>query len=687
MMWTGSLRRVGYGTWGLRGCLFLLLLGGVFATASVVHAQQAMMQDGSASLFQRVLTLPDATIHVAPGNHEPVVLEPVPVFSIYYVYGEKLIDNETWLEIGVRPQGGGDGWLRKSFSEDWKSMLVMEYAPMGQRGRVLFFEDHQSLQDLVEEAEPARVTRVRALRQQVDQRRSAPQSVLAVEPDVVVDTRSQPYLMPILDAILDEQFYDGTYTTLVQVAGLNQSRVEQTRAQESASRALDAGVDLSGFRLGIVFVIDTTISMGPYIDRTYDTVRNVYAEFERTGTLDRVVFGLVGYRDFVEHNPALEYVTRIYQPLSLEMPPSAVLENLRRVRPSRVSTEGWAEDAFAGLYTAIHELDWEPFGARIIVHISDAGARPANDPRVMGPRFGATNVVEAANRKGITIFPMHLRTPEAARFNDIPSAEQVYRAIGRTGDSNVNKYLGVEAGSVERFEAAIKEFSKQLRRTVEATAANRLAERPELSEPGDVVSRDGTPERPEEARFGDMLVNEIFRAQLEYIGRRTGAEAPRFYRAWAADRDLDNPRFDALGVSVFLNRTQLSGLAQSLQNIVHRAQAADLDPGRFFDMLQSLSATMATDPNQRAAGQFDNLAESGLLPDYLSVLPYHSQILQLNRDLWLDWGFTGQQEFITWLEHKIEIYRAIDQDVRNWVDLGANEPGLEVYPIPLAYLP
>lgn len=660
----------------------------LLATPSV-WSQEALYQEDSSTLHRRVLTLPDSVLYAGTDRSGPVTMDVVPTFSIFYVFAERSVAGESWVEVGSRPLGGGQGWLPKSMTEEWKNMLVMQYARSGQRERVLFFQQERDLTDLVQDS--GRSARVRSLLEGVRGGRPNAEILAAAEPEAAVDNRQRPYLMPILDAVHDETFDEGTYTTLVQVGGLNTSR---GAAGADASAAAGAGgvpsptpggeaADLSDFRLGVVFVIDTTLSMGPYIDLTYETVRNIYAEFEATGILDRVAFGLVGYRDYIEFNPALEYVTRVYQPLSLDTPPEAVLESLKRVKPSRVSTDGWSEDAYAGLDTAIHDLDWEPFSARIIVLVSDAGARSSSNPRVMVPNFGAANVVEAANRKRISLFPIHLLTAEAVRFNDVAPAERVYREIGRAGDGNVNKYIGVEAGSVEGFGAVIGDFAAQIRTLAEAAANNRLAERPDIRP--DVAQ--GASDQSQSAPIGDMLVNEVFRAQLEYIGSRAGVEAPRFYRAWVADRDLVNPKFDALSVAVFLNRTQLSGLAQSLQNIVNRAKATDLDPGGFFDMLQSLAATMAADPNRRTAGQFDNLADSGLLPDYLAALPYHSKVMQVNRELWLDWGMTGQHEFILELEQKIAIYERINQDTRNWVDLGAGEPGLEVYPIPLVYLP
>lgn len=685
----------------------------VFAAGSASAAPQALAEDGGNGFQRRILTLPEAKLYQQPAEDGGVVEGNMPAFSIFYVYGEKLINGTKWLEVGKLPEGSGSGWLPKAKTEEWKSMLVMQYAPRGQRERVMFFKDSDDLRDMVESDDrPRRVGELRGgLPGGGRGGAGSGPAVLAVEPEQAVDPTGQPYLMPILDFEFTE-FDTGDLGTLVQVGSLNAPMVGNHGGGDAggspAGRGGDAGgaadgdpqvQELSGFRTGIVFVIDTTQSMGPYIDRTRETVRGIYQRIEAAGNLDKVAFGVVGYRDYVDYNPGIDYVTKVFQDLSLETPPAALLQNMERIKAASVPTQGWNEDAYAGLYTAINDVNWEPFDARVIVLMSDAGARASNDEHAANRNFGSANVVEEADRKGITIFPIHLRTDEAQRANNLPGTERQFRSMSRTGDVNVDKYVGIDSGALSEFGRFVDDFARQVEVVVTGSANNQMVRRPDLGDPdlppppgqGQPPSARETPENePEEpdTALGSMLVNEVFRAQLEYLGRRNGTQAPSFYRAWAVDRDLSNPAFDALDVGVFLNRTQLNGLAQALEAIVTRAKAADLNPGGFFDMLQSLSATMEHDPNRGgAAGDFENLAESGLLPAYLEALPYHSKVLRLNRQTWLDWGQTGQLEFIIELEDKLTIYDRIYQDTDNWVDLGAGDPGLAVYPVPLRYLP
>jgi len=190
------------------------------------------------------------------------------------------------------------------------------------------------------------------------------------------------------------------------------------------------------------------------------------------------------------------------------------------------------------------------------------------------------------------------------------------------------------------------------------------------------------------ARIGQTLVNELFRAQLEYLGTVAGTPAPSFFRAWASDRDLVNPALPALRVRVFLTRNQLNDLGASLSNIVSEAKRGSLSPQTFFDNLQRLSAITSSDPRRQGAyGPFSSIEESNLLPAYLKALPYRSKVLRMTQEIWLELGLSGQQEFINELEYKLRSYHDIEQDNTSWVDLGGGDRGSEVYPVPLTELP
>lgn len=60
----------------------------------------------------------------------------------------------------------------------------------------------------------------------------------------------------------------------------------------------------NGFRTGIVLVVDTSVSMQPYIDRVRQVVSELQQQLAARGELDSVSFGLVGFRNSVKRTPA-----------------------------------------------------------------------------------------------------------------------------------------------------------------------------------------------------------------------------------------------------------------------------------------------------------------------------------------------------------------------------------------------
>jgi serine/threonine-protein kinase PpkA len=105
-----------------------------------------------------------------------------------------------------------------------------------------------------------------------------------MEPKWEAVSRDQFYLMPIFQSA---ELFEGV--KFLQVASI-----------DPGSGELPLDVDL---KTAIAFVIDTTISMKPYIERTRESIRRIYATIEKRGLTDKVAFGLVGYRNSMTNAP------------------------------------------------------------------------------------------------------------------------------------------------------------------------------------------------------------------------------------------------------------------------------------------------------------------------------------------------------------------------------------------------
>lgn len=636
------------------------------AVVAAKAARQPLSMDGQPEFQQRVLTLPGAVLMAEPRADAAVKEGRVPAFSILYVFDRKLVGPDSWMEVGRTVDGRSTAWVKAAQTQDWEIMLVMQYAPAGQRQRVLYFKDSAALSQLVQA--PQVGSRAQELLRQVDAQQHDRSQIISIEQSEAKGTvsfQARPYLMPILSYRRDE-FDSGKSTTLVQVASVNAKTAPTAEERGNAQKQPPAP---DAMKVGIVFAMDTTSSMGPYIERARKVVRKLYAGLEEKKLLDRTSFGIVGYRNNMDDRPGLEYVARVFQPLLPNSSPKEVLANLDKMQATNLPTHSWDEDAIYGLHTALTETEWSPFQARIIVQITDAGMLDANDPKAHLNKVGILNIREIADREKVSIIPIHLLTPQAERQGNVARARGQYMGLGQTGDRGANKYVPIPAGSEEAFEAALEKAATGLVAAIEQSAGGKPLDRPKLAPKAG-------------PNLDELLLNELFSAQQRYIGERQGTDAPAFFAGWAADRDLANPNLEALSVAVFLTRNQLNTLAQSLTRVLDAAKGAQLKPEDFFNQLRALAAATAGNPDQK----FETILDSNLLPSYLRLLPYHSRVLRLSPQAWLDMGFTGQQAFISELEMKLQAYADVNAS-NAWSDLGGGDEGLKVYPMPMDLLP
>ena len=644
----------------------------------------------SSVLFRRVLSLPGAVMHLQPGATDAAQAEDVRTFSVYYVYEVRTVDGETWLRVGQSIQHRADGWIAARQTEEWRNMLVMQFPDRVNRQRVLFFDDGQSVRTLLDSFRRERDVADLYERLRGEGAAGSIDGLVAVEPAEAIAGDVRPYLMPILDWRPNVLIVDtGDIATLVQVAGLNAGGGTEPEATDDP--------DLSELNIGIAFVIDTTLSMGPYIRAAREVVVNFAREVEREGIGHFVDFALVGYRDNTAPNPEIEYVSRVYRDFGGTHDLAALENELGQAQISPASTRDWREDAFAGLRTAIEQLSWSPqMEARVIVLITDAGARSGSDPLASNPRYDALNVRDDAERRNIAIIPIHLLTPESERSDDTARAREQYKRISITPEGT--NYIALALGDEEVYRAEMQAMVANLRDQIirlsrdEAIEAIREDETLPASTRAvlDAFAADASPpgeagEPVSKPRLAALVQNQIFRAQLQYLGRERGTSLPPFYRAWAADLDLANPRYQALDVRVFLTRNQLNELAQVLDRLLEEALRSGTSAQALMESLQHLSASMAADPNMRTAGAGDDGTIGDLLPGFLRELPYRSNIFDLGlRDFA---NASIQAETVEQLGYKLEQYRRINSDAGGWLDLGSGDPGEFVYPIRLRLLP
>ncbi|MCP1509617.1 serine/threonine-protein kinase PpkA [Pseudomonas marginalis] len=622
--------------------------------ADVDGGQRPLLMAGKKTLFQRVLSKPGAKLSSAAGSAPGKAL---PAFSVLYVYQRKDVDGSPWVRVGAATDGRSDGWLPAAQVSDWKQSLVLKFTERSGRAPVMFLRQSGDVEKLL--ADPAAAKGVLAKAQN---NRDDNGQVLALEPAASAVPQNQFYLLPIFDS--KESFDEnGQPVQLLNVASIDPG---SSALAKPATPVINANAD--AFRTAVVLVVDTTVSMQPYIDQIRDVVHELQTRIAERGELDSVSFGLVGFRSSIEKTPGLEYVAKTLITLDQGRDPQRFLDLAREVRASSVSSHSFNEDAFAGVMQAVEGMDWSGYGGRLILLVTDAGALRKNDP-FAATQMNEAEVRQAALGKQIKIYALHLRTDAGKKTHG--GAESQYRIL--TADANPqigDLYTPVPGGDVRKLGERVDEIGTVFANLVHQVRSNTPQPVPLLSAAPSLADKS--------AAIGYAM-------HMDFLGRKTASQAPQLVSAWTADRDLTNPALPAFQVCVMLSKLQLNDLQQSLKLIVDAARKTQTSPKDFFQEIASASAYMSRDPQALRKG--GNLADGGILGEYLEGLPYRSKSLNMTQDLWLSLSVAEQEDFIDELDSKIRLYETFHNDLANWVRFGAAEPGDALYRVPLSTLP
>ena len=609
--------------------LLLCLL--VTHAGALIAADKPLLMEGKKTLYQRVLSIPDARLYEIPVPSSSSS-EIVP-FSVLYVY-EK---SSEWLKVGYDSFGDTAGWVPRDQAIAWNQALTVSFKDPQDIQRVMMFSDKSALQKLVEDYDKQGY---QALYDGIVNNQIPPDSpVIAIQPEAHLEIRESFYLVPIKQH--EDVYLGNEQARLLKIASvpLDDSNAD-ARAGTSAKKR--------SYRSGIHFVIDSTQSMEPYIDRTREAVAKVYSAIENQGLTNQVSFGLTAYRDNIDQVADLEYLTRRYVSLKQGTDVEQFFERINSLSAAQVSSRDFREDAYAGIRSAIEETDWTDFDARYVVLITDAGPRESHDS-LGATRLSAQALRQLAFDKGVSIWVLHLRTP--AGVEDHESAETLYKELSffpGIGDF----YYGVSLGEVDEFGNVLEVLAKQITQQVLATT-NGL---PPLPLP---AQQQQDTDQTQLAQLQGRVTKLGHALRMRYLQKKSGQPPPAVFDAWMIDRDFINPERSS--------------------------------PQNFIDDLKSLAATVSRDPASVGGSTSEagaNLAEMGYMREYIEDLPYTGEVMNLTLETWEEWSAKVQIEFMHRLESKISYYQALHDHTDLWVTPGGGPVnGNSVFPVALELLP
>ncbi|NCD24624.1 MAG: VWA domain-containing protein [Deltaproteobacteria bacterium] len=619
----------------------------------------------------RVLPRPFSNMyHDAEAKDDAVARANVPAFRPLYVFERQGLDlndpadPKGWYRVGssrIQPEG----WMQAKDVLEWRQALLVSYThpgnPLEGRRPVLMFRDKAALEGVVDDLDMA--GRAGELYKSIEAG-NVPESVVSMEPQRFVDITRQFYVLPILQ--WSQTQIGGDDVRLLQLAaavprsrGADTLENDEYRDQAQVGRT-QGGAVLADVKADIVFVVDTTRSMQPFIDLTREAVAGMAKKFSGD-TADRFRFGLVVYRDSLEVAPRLEYVTKNLTP---ELVGAEDLAGLlaSQAGATSVGSVDYAEEAFAGVDVALRSK-WRDGALRFVILLGDASAHPK------GHKQNTTGKDEVDLRREyddaqVHLLAVHLQDPRAEE--DYPAAQGQFSHLARVrGEEGEAAIKEIKAFDEEEYRA----FAEHLTARVTGLMSQTRGKEPAQGAAAEPLAE----------------IDKLWEAALiEYIGKE--ASPPKDIVAWAVDRDLTNPADRSLEVRVLVTREQLSSLAQALDQVVQALMRAEVTQSQFFEALQAVSGQTMKRPEDIAGAT--KLADAGLLPAFIQSLPYKSDILSLTDDMFA--SMTAEQRSrLEWsILAKLDQYRAINEQVDAWFRLNDTDSDQDlVYPLHIDYLP
>ena len=656
----------------------LITLCGLSLLAYQANAAEPLKQEGKQTLFQRVLSTPTCALASEAGGKNG---KAIPAFSRYYVYARQHVGDKEWLQVGPDEFGKTVGWLVADCAVAWNIQMALTFTNPVDRDRLLFFKDKADLEKIISSANKS--ADVSAIRQNLEKSGSSPE-IVAQEPKEFIDFQKNFYLLPVLqgEEVMNN---DGFYERVLEVASVSKtdkSKPADDKQKPQSTTENNKQNEVTGFKAAVVFVIDSTISMDPYINRTREAIKKLYERVEKENLQEQVKFGLIAFRSSTKAVPGLEYTSKMFVDPSKVKDGKDFMEKVANLKQATVSSKEFSEDAYAGIHQALNEVNWNSFGGRYIVLITDAGAIDGDNP-ISTTGLGAQQLRLEAQHKGVAIYTLHLKTSSGKKNHELAASQ--YNELAFNNYLNKPLYYPVNAGDVNEFGAKVSTLADALTSQVKLAYKGEIAAGSALT-----VKEEPKPAEPQakekEIEEDAALLGKAMR--LAYLGRSSGQSAPPVFKAWISDRDFVKSNIPTAEVRVLLTKAQLSDLSDVVKKISDAANSGLISSDDMFKQLRSVAAAMGQDPNKIKQGTSTKIAELGLLGEYLDGIPYKSQVTGIDEETWKSMGGQQQEKFIIDLQKKLRLYQTYNADVDRWISLSeGSDPKDNVYPVSLEALP
>ncbi|RXJ72877.1 hypothetical protein CS022_13600 [Veronia nyctiphanis] len=575
----------------------------------------------------RVLTKQYAKLYTNSNSSSDVVRDNLPLYEAFGVVKQENIDGNLWFHVTeeyVPKQKPANwqpktiGWISADDVIPWKRALVMRFTNTLNREPSVFFETAEDAVALIKASTDNRTTQLDKLYTQFETGTvNKVSGALAIEP-TVGQKQEQIVMYPLLDfyeSKSDGLYMDGQFTRLLEVAA-------QTRNGSNDG-------SLGRLPVDIVFAMDLTSSMKPYLERLLSVVENFALDMDGQD----IKFGFVGYQD---KNKNFDYTVKQFTPNGVMSPPDfvKVLSKIE-ARKTPVKSDDIPEAVMNGVNTALESNQWRDNSLKLLVLIGDAPGREDS-------LFNVRALRDKANVRKIPIFSLYIDSSKGAAKHSRRGKKQ-YTELSSTyegayGTSRQIPHISIiDGGSTQKFAKTVSNSLNEAR----VLLAN-------LAKSSDSI-------KLEQGSVSELLF------QQANIMLADPSMPEDSIQGWVSDKVMKTPAREALAPMILLNEAELNELEQrvrELKTIGEMAMRGDsgttLD---FFDLVSDNTRFTIVDPSAV------NFRDAFSAPLGINSLPYESDIMSTTREEFH--SMDRVQTFVRSMDNKIRHYEDLKRQQGN----------------------
>lgn len=564
----------------------------------------------------------------------------LPLFTVLKSEMTKEDMNANWYNEWYKVEGAG--WVQKKDVLDWNHRLVARFASRDGRGPVAFLDSRKAIENLGGMAPEDRDRQVAVWRTP-----PVKPPVLALEPKITPDQRARPYLIPILSAPVSFRLKG-----VDPVSATQEAQVFELASNGSQKPGPDNKP--KGEKMDIVFVMDTTGTMQPYINALVKMAKEAAVSLsgDSGGDPDRFRFGFWGYQDDPKRTkgegPPIQYpaenFTKELQTLEAF---SATLGGVKANVETRDEPE---EDVLLGLSRAIIETKWRGKGVvPIIVHCGDAPPHSGKSGRQESlSRLLLDEVREHANERKITVISLLIKNPRFAPLH--AEARRTFSALARNRGKAAPAFWEVEADKGDAFETKCRNAFLAVINALKQQVGETKLPIPQ--------------EDPEVTRRISEVMQGAF-ADME--GSDNPGVVQSLHRAWSLSRDPSGERREALEKCVVLSRKELDNLRSSLARLNEEAAVEKPDLTSLKNAVALAIIHAFTDPSV-------TMNDEAAIRATLATLPVKTSIMEMTNEAFAAMGPDERRAKIDFWIERLNYYKLIWDDTTLWFAPSENAP-------------